>query len=186
METYKKPIEIDRLSIQKKLSVRPGPILKKYNLRKNSYILFMGRFVPEKRIEWILRLSREMEYAPFVLSGGISHSESYTENLKSRTAGGNIIFTGFVFGKEKAELISNCAFLILPSELEGYPVVVLEAGEYGKHSLVSSLLKPEYSPSDPIVHFFRSDSYFSFSAETKRLFAAIGRRREPRITPTAR
>ena len=51
----------------------------------------------------------------------------------------NIIFTGFVQGKELEELYSNAYIYCLPSDLEGMPLSLLEAMSYGNCCLVSDI-----------------------------------------------
>ena len=54
-----------------------------------------------------------------------------------------IIFTGFVEGKILDELYSNAYIYVLPSDLEGMPISLLEAMSYGNCCLVSDI--PECS-----------------------------------------
>ena len=55
----------------------------------------------------------------------------------------NIIFTGFVKGRELEELYSNAYLYVLPSDLEGMPLSLLEAMSYGNCCLTSDI--PECS-----------------------------------------
>ena len=50
-----------------------------------------------------------------------------------------IIFTGFVQGRVLSELLSNCYLYVLPSDLEGMPLTLLEAMSYGQCCLVSDI-----------------------------------------------
>ncbi len=50
-----------------------------------------------------------------------------------------IIFTGFVEGTVLDELYSNAYVYVLPSDLEGMPLSLLEAMSYGNCCLVSSI-----------------------------------------------
>ena len=51
----------------------------------------------------------------------------------------NIIFTGFVQGQELEELYSNAYVYVLPSDLEGMPLSLLEAMSYGNCCLTSDI-----------------------------------------------
>ena len=50
-----------------------------------------------------------------------------------------ILFTGFVQGKILDELYSNAYMYVLPSDLEGMPLSLLEAMSYGNCCLVSDI-----------------------------------------------
>lgn len=49
------------------------------------------------------------------------------------------MFTGFVQGQELEELYSNAYVYVLPSDLEGMPLSLLEAMSYGNCCLVSDI-----------------------------------------------
>jgi glycosyltransferase involved in cell wall biosynthesis len=59
------------------------------------------------------------------------------EGLKGDTA--DIIFTGNVSGRLLEELFSNALIFVLPSEIEGLPIALLEAMSYGNCCLVSDI-----------------------------------------------
>ena len=50
-----------------------------------------------------------------------------------------IVFTGFVQGQMLEELYSNAYLYVLPSDLEGMPLTLLEAMSYGNCCLVSDI-----------------------------------------------
>jgi len=52
-----------------------------------------------------------------------------------------VIMTGFVQGLELEELFSNCYVFVLPSDVEGMPISLLEAMSYGCTCLVSDIEK---------------------------------------------
>lgn len=160
---------LDKINTSSKRKVPIRIIANKYNLQKNKYVLYLGRFVPEKRIEWLIRAMEHCKKYSLVLAGGSSHSDDYVEYLKSLSRNKLIIYTGYVFGKEKAELISNCKLFVLPSNLEGYPVAVTEAIGYGKKCLVGDFLKSEYPSSDKKINFFDVNNYENFLSEFTRL-----------------
>ena len=146
----------------------PQLIKEKYNLKKNRYILYLGRFVPEKRIEWLIETSNFINI-PIVIAGGSSHSEKYVKYLHKKAKQKNIIFTGYVFGREKEELLSNCSLFVLPSSLEGYPIVIEEVLKYGKKCLIGDFIQKEYSLKDKKLFFFSSDNNKDFNKKLLRM-----------------
>lgn len=75
-----------------------------------------------------------------VIAGGTSDTDTYMEQLKELAAGDErIIFTGFVQGRRLQELYSNAYVYVLPSDLEGMPLSLLEAMSYGNCCLTSNI-----------------------------------------------
>lgn len=116
-------------------------ISSKYNLNKDSYFLFLGRIVPEKGIHYLIDAYSEVKTdKKLVIAGGASDTDSYYEELKRKAQNNkNIIFTGFVQGQELEELYSNAYVYVLPSDLEGMPLSLLEAMSYGNCCLTSDI-----------------------------------------------
>ena len=166
---YHRNAVVEKYAIPNRKIVQPDIIRKKYQLKKNTYVLFLGRFVPEKRLEWLIQAADSIKNRTIVLSGESNNTDAYVQYLKKLAINKNVLFTEYVFGKEKFELISNCRLFVLPSALEGFPVTVVEALAYKKHCLVGDFLKPEYPPKNTLVHYFRKDSFVSFFEELKRL-----------------
>lgn len=121
--------------------INPRIIKEKYGLDTDSYILFLARLVPEKGIHYLINAYRSINTEKkLVIAGGSSHSNEYESELQHMAAGNkNIIFTGFVRGQELAELYSNAYFYVLPSDVEGLPISLLEAMSYGNCCLVSDI-----------------------------------------------
>lgn len=121
--------------------VPPKLITQKYGLQGQDYLLFLARIVPEKGLHYLLEAYKKTE-CPYklVIAGGSSHTDDYYEQV-SRFCEGNpdIIMTGFVQGRELEELFSNCYLYILPSDIEGMPISLLEAMSYGAQCLVSDI-----------------------------------------------
>lgn len=116
-------------------------ISSKYNLNKDSYFLFLGRIVPEKGIHYLIDAYSEVKTdKKLVIAGGASDTDSYYEELRKKASNNeNIIFTGFVQGQELEELYSNTYVYVLPSDLEGMPLSLLEAMSYGNCCLTSDI-----------------------------------------------
>lgn len=116
-------------------------LIKKYKLKKNGYLLFLARLVPEKGAHYLIKAYQKLNIeAELVIAGGSSFTDDYLEELhKIAKDNEKILFTGSVSGAILNELYSNCLFYILPSDLEGMPLSILEALSYGKYCLISDI-----------------------------------------------
>lgn len=114
-------------------------ITKEWGLEKESYVLFLGRIVPEKGLKYLLQAWKKVKTnKKLVIAGGSSDSNGFFNELKEM-ATGDIVFTGFQQGKALEELYSNAYLYVLPSDLEGMPLSLLEAMSYGNCCLVSDI-----------------------------------------------
>ena len=116
-------------------------ITERFGLSKDGYILFLGRLVPEKGIAYLIdAFQRVNTEKKLVIAGGSSDTAAFAQELKQRAAGDNrILFTGFVQGRVLEELYSNAYVYVLPSDLEGMPLSLLEAMSYGNCCLTSDI-----------------------------------------------
>ena len=112
-----------------------------FGLEKDRYILFLGRLVPEKGIHYLIEAYRNTKTdKKLVIAGGVSDSGEYGEELKKLANNhSDIVFTGFVQGKLLEELYSNAYLYVLPSDLEGMPLSLLEAMSYGNCCVTSDI-----------------------------------------------
>ena len=118
-------------------------IKRKYQLKGDDYVYFIGRIDPIKRVHWLVELSEFLpEGIKLVISGGAQDEsmKKYLTALKKKSRKKeSIVFTGPVTGKEKIELLSNSVCILLPSINEGLPITILEAASYSKSCIVSSI-----------------------------------------------
>lgn len=129
----------------------------KYGLKKDRYILYLGRIVPEKGIHYLIEAYSDMKTdMPLVIAGGSSHSEEYFARLKRSAEGKNIIFTDFVQGRMLCELYSNAYLYVLPSDLEGMPISLLEAMSYSNCCLTSDIPECTQVCGENAVYFRKS------------------------------
>lgn len=143
-----------------KPEIKPAELLtEKYGLTKDSYILFLGRLVPEKGIRYLIEAFKEVQTdKQLVIAGGSSDTDEFTNELKELAKDDNrIIFTGFVQGQELEELYSNAYVYTLPSDLEGMPLSLLEAMSYGNCCLISDISECTEVVSDKAVIFKKSN-----------------------------
>ena len=153
-ETHFIPNGVNRPQIRK-----ANLITEKFGLKKDSYILFLGRLVPEKGIRYLVEAFKNVKTdKKLVIAGGSSDTDSFMEELKELAKGDDrILFTGFVQGAMLDELYSNAYIYTLPSDLEGMPLSLLEAMSYGNCCLVSDIPECAEVVEDKALIFKKSD-----------------------------
>ena len=153
-KTYFIPNGVNRPEVQE-----ADLITEKYGLVKDSYILFLGRLVPEKGIRYLIdAFKRTQTDKKLVIAGGASDTDSFMRELKELAKEDErIIFTGFVQGKMLEELYSNAYIYTLPSDLEGMPLSLLEAMSFGNCCLVSDIPECTEVVEDKALIFKKSD-----------------------------
>ena len=108
---------------------------------QQPYLLFLGRLVPEKRVDDLIAAFRSWDAeARLLIAGDAAFSNGHVGALRRQAAGDSrITFTGGVYGERKEALMAGAAALVNPSELEGHPIVVLEALAHGVPVIVSDI-----------------------------------------------
>ena len=141
METYGRKTEFIPNGVNKPQLVEAKEIRSKWGLEKDGYILFLARIVPEKGAHYLLKAFSQIKTdKKLVIAGGSSHSSEYMNEIMEMAAGDNrIVFTHFVQGRQLEELFSNAYLFVLPSDVEGMAISLLEAMSYGNCCLVSDI-----------------------------------------------
>ena len=153
-ETHFIPNGVNRPEVRKAKLIRDN-----FGLEKDSYILFLGRLVPEKGIRYLVEAFKNVKTdKKLVIAGGSSDTDSFMKELKELAKGDDrILFTGFVQGAMLDELYSNAYIYTLPSDLEGMPLSLLEAMSYGNCCLVSDIPECAEVVEDKALIFKKSD-----------------------------
>lgn len=141
MEAYGREAVFIPNGVDAKEALPSSVIKEKWNLEKGSYLLYLGRLVPEKRPELLIEAFRALDTNKrLVIAGDSSDTSAYEKELRAAAQGDNrILFTGFVIGEPLAELYSNCYAYVLPSDVEGMPMSLLEAMAYGRCCVTSDI-----------------------------------------------
>ncbi len=120
---------------------RPPRWIVEQGIVPNRYILFAARMVEEKGAHFLIKAFRRLNTdMKLVIAGDAAHMESYKAHL--RDLAGNdprIMFPGFLTGEPMQEIFSNAYLFCLPSTLEGLPVALLDAMNYGNCCVASDI-----------------------------------------------
>ena len=123
-------------------AVRAADSIKaKWGLEEGSYLLYLGRLVPEKRPELLIEAFKKLETdKQLVIAGGSSDTSEFEHSLHTLAEGDSrILLTGFVSGEPLEELYSNAYAYVLPSDVEGMPMSLLEAMAHGRCCVTSDV-----------------------------------------------
>ena len=172
--------------------LRPvNQIKEKWGLDAGSYLLYLGRLVPEKRPELLIEAFKKLDTdKSLVITGGGSDTSEYEASLRVAAQGDpRVLFTGFVNGEPLEELYSNCYAYVLPSDVEGMPMSLLEAMAYGRCCVTSDIPECADVLAGAGVTFLRGDaaalraSLESLLADRARV-AAMGDAANKRVLST--
>ena len=110
--------------------------VRSFDLQPKKYLLFLGRLVPEKRPDLLIKAFQKINQPDWklVMAGGDSDTTNYLKEL-FELSGSNynvdIVFAGELRGARLAEMVRGAGIFVLPSDLEGLPLAMLEAMREG-------------------------------------------------------
>ena len=135
-------------------------ITEKYGLKKDGYLLSLGRIVPEKGLHYLIEAFAKIDTdMKLVIAGGNSHAVEYMERIHRMAAQDDrIIMTDFVQGQMLEELYSNAYAFVLPSDVEGMALTLLEAMSFGNCCLVSDICENTEVVEDKALVFRKGDT----------------------------
>ncbi|WP_081403146.1 glycosyltransferase family 4 protein [Scytonema hofmannii] len=111
-------------------------------LEPERYILFLGRIVPEKRPDLLVEAFSRLKPAGWklVLAGGVSDTKIFTSQvLEKISKNHNMVFAGELQGSRLWEIVRGAGLFVLPSDLEGLPLAMLEAMQQGVPVVASDI-----------------------------------------------
>lgn len=134
-------------------------IREKYGLEKDGYFLSLGRIVPEKGVHYLIEAFAGLDTdKKLVIAGGNSQAVGYMEQIHRMAAQDKrVIMTDFVQGQILEELYSNAYGFVLPSDVEGMALTLLEAMSYGDCCLVSDICENTEVVEDKALVFHKGD-----------------------------
>lgn len=113
--------------------------LKSVDLEPGSYVLFLGRLSPEKNCHLLIDAFEKLDTpVKLVFGGGSSHTNDYVARLRERQSE-RIIFLNWLSGDALEEVLTNACIFVLPSDIEGLSLALLDAMGAGVCVLASDV-----------------------------------------------
>lgn len=113
-----------------------------YGVTAGGYILYVGRLSLEKRVHDLIQAYQQLVQprVKLVIVGSARAQDPYGDELQALANGNpNIVFTGAVYGEALAEWYGNAFVYVLPSQMEGLPITLLEAMSLGCCCIASDI-----------------------------------------------
>ncbi len=140
--------------------------LEKWALTGKNFGLYVGRIVPEKRLDMLITAWRAApDGVPLVIVGDLGglgdfgnlEKKTFSRKCRALAEGVNVKFIGPQFGLDLAALYANCSVLIQPSVLEGMSMVLLEAAAWGRCIIAADIPANRDHMGKSILYFIRDD-----------------------------
>jgi glycosyltransferase involved in cell wall biosynthesis len=132
-------------------------ILQKLDIQKGNYYLFVGRFIPDKGLHYLIPAFKNAHTdKKLVLIGGSPNPSSYEKQIMDM-ASSQVVFPGYVYGNDTNVLMSNAYCYIQPSDVEGLSPVILTVMGLNVPMIVSDIEENQYAVLDTARMFKKGD-----------------------------
>ena len=174
-ETYNRETVIIHNGITRPQRKDAELITEKYGLKKGSYISVVSRLTAEKGIHYLIDAYKKITTdKKLVIAGDTSDTDDYVKMLREKANGNpNIIFTGFVSGDILNEIYSNAYINVLPSDLEGMSLCLLESLAY-KNTLLCSDIPENTSVAEDKAIYFKKGNVEDLALKLQSLCDDVG------------
>jgi glycosyltransferase involved in cell wall biosynthesis len=113
--------------------------IREWGLESGNYILFLGRFSPEKGCHLLVEAFEHIDTdVKLVMAGAASYCDEYSQELRTH-ASDRIRMLDWVSGETLDELLTNAMVFVLPSDMEGLSLALLDAMGAGLCVLTSDV-----------------------------------------------
>jgi glycosyltransferase involved in cell wall biosynthesis len=164
---------------------RPAAIFH-WNLEPGKYILFLGRFSPEKGCHLLVEAYEKLHTnVKLVMAGASSYCDDYSSELRTH-CGEQIKILDWVSGEVLDELLTNAMIFVLPSDMEGLSLALLDAMGAGLCVVASDVPENVEAVKDAGFTFRRGDAYdladrLSFLISNPAVRQAAGKMAKQRV-----
>ena len=133
-------------------------IFTKLGIEKGEYFLFVGRFIPDKGVHYLISaFERVSTTKKLVLVGGSPNPSDYSRKLEM-TKDERIIFAGYIYGDDVSRLMKHSYAYIQPSDVEGLSPVMLNVMGLGTPIICSDIRENMYIVADDATTFEKGNA----------------------------
>ena len=144
-------------------------LLKKYGIGDKKFFLCVARLVPEKGLHFAVKALSSGLDIDLVIAGESGFGDDYAKHLRA-SAGPHVKFIGHADRHALAALYKRAEALLVPSTVEGMPLVVLEAMSAGCAVLASDIPELKAAAGD-CSFYFRSENSEDLRLQIDRFLA---------------
>jgi len=154
---FKKKYDFIPYGCEVEINREDESILHKLGLEKGEYFLFVGRFIPDKGLHYLIPAFEKVKTEKkLVLVGGSPNPSNYETSIK-KTIDKRIIFPGYIYGDDVITLMRNSYAYIQPSDVEGLSPVILTVLGLGVPLICSDIKENVFIVKDEATIFKKSD-----------------------------
>lgn len=162
-------------------------VLDELGLTPGGYFLFVGRFIPDKGLHYLIPAFEGLQTDKrLVLVGGSPNPSEFEQRCRS-TKDPRILFPGYVYGPRARALMRHAYAYIQPSDIEGLSPVILQNMGLGTPVICSDIRENRYVVGDCAITFPRGDVHGLRAAlrqalEAPRELRRLGARGRERVS----
>lgn len=152
-------------------------VMKKYDLKKHEYILYVGTLQPRKNITTLIKSFEQVHklrpYVKLVIVGrkGWLYHEFFS-TAQQLGLQDSILFTGYVPDEDLPHLYKNAGVFVMPSLYEGFGIPLLEAMYYGCPVISSNTSSLPEVGGDAAIYF----NPRNVNQLTKKIIEVLGKK----------
>jgi glycosyltransferase involved in cell wall biosynthesis len=157
-EKYNKKFDFIPFGSEVQENIQGNNILDRLNLQAGEYFLFVGRFIPDKGLHYLVpAFERSTTTKKLVLVGGSPNPSEYERTI-IKTNDDRIIFPGYIYGEDTITLMKHAYAYIQPSDIEGLSPVLLSVMYLGTPVICSDIEENRYIVREDAFTFKKSNT----------------------------
>ncbi|MBW6524020.1 glycosyltransferase family 4 protein [Sphingomonas sp. RHCKR47] len=133
-------------------------LLERLGVERGRYLLFVGRFIPDKGLHHLLAAFATLDTGvKLLLIGGAAGRSDYAARVCD-SGDPRVLTPGYLYGEQVHALMRDCLAYVQPSDLEGLSPVILESAFVGAPVICSDIAMNRYALEEHGIYFAAGDA----------------------------